>query len=118
MAAWLSIVSERPDIMPEHDLHSIISSHNTAVGGINHDPQGCHETVMRCFIHAVRLHLAAMVDASLTDQVNALSRSRSGHRDWPLQFFAANACFGSLRARISSRLISRRFRNSVIHYLL
>lgn len=87
MAAWLSIVSERPDIMPEHDLRSIISSHNTAVGGINHDPQGCHETVMRCFIHAVRLHLAAMVDASLTDQVNALSRSRSGHRDCPLHFF-------------------------------
>jgi len=114
VAAWWSIVSERPDIVPEHDLRCIISSYNTAVGGINDDPQGDHETITRSFIHAVRLHLATMVDASLTDQVNALSRSRLGRRDWPLQFFTANACFRSLRARISSRLISRRFRNSVI----
>ena len=81
MAAWWSIVSERPDIVPEHDLRSIISSYNTAVGGINDDPQGYHETITRCFIHAVRMHLAAIVDASLTDQVNALSRSRLAHHD-------------------------------------
>ncbi len=81
-------------------LRGLISSYNTAVGGINDDTQGYHETITRRFIHGVRLHIATIFDAILTGQVNALLLSRLGHRDWPLQFLHMNGCFQSPRAGI------------------
>lgn len=98
MAASLWIVSERPDIVADQDLRSIISSFNTAGGGINDDTHGYHETITRCFVHAVRLHLATMVDPSLTDQLNALLCLQIGRRDGPLQFFTRERLF-SVAAR-------------------
>jgi hypothetical protein len=98
LAACHWIVTERPDIDPDRDLRSIISSYNEAVGGVNDDTQGYHETITRCFIHAVRLHLRGMPDRSLTERVNALLLSPFGKRDWPLQFFTRERLF-SVAAR-------------------
>lgn len=87
LAACHWIVAERPDIDPDRDLRSIISGYNAAVGGVNDDTQGYHETITRCFVHAVRLHLATMPDGTLTERVNALLLSPFGRRNWPLGFY-------------------------------
>ncbi|WP_380877825.1 hypothetical protein ACFB49_14410 [Sphingomonas sp. DBB INV C78] len=94
--AWL--VSERPDIVPERDLPAIIAAYNEAVGGVNDDTQGYHETITQCFIRGVRLHLARVDGAGLLEAVNRLLREAEGRREWPLRFFSAERLF-SVEAR-------------------
>lgn len=98
LAACLWIVAERPDIDPGCDLRGIISGYNEAVGGINDDTQGYHETITRCFIHAVRLHLTESGQGLLVARVNALLVSPFGQRDWPLAFYSRERLF-SVAAR-------------------
>ena len=98
LAACLWIVAERPDIDPGCDLRGIISGYNAAVGGVNDDTQGYHETITRCFVHAVRLHLARSGEGSLVERVNALLTSPFGQRDWPLAFYSREHLF-SVAAR-------------------
>jgi hypothetical protein len=98
LAACLWIVAERSDIEPERDLRDIISGYNAAVGGVNDDTQGYHETITRCFVHAVRLHLAAAGEGALVARVNALLTSPFGQRDWPLAFYSRDRLF-SVAAR-------------------
>ena len=98
LAACLWIVTERPDIDPDSDMRGIISGYNAADGGINDDTQGYHETITRCFIHAVRLHLVMMGEVSLVERVNALLTSPFGQRDWPLGFYSHEHLF-SVAAR-------------------
>ncbi len=98
LAACLWIVAERPDIDPDCDLCGIISGYNEAVGGVNDDTQGYHETITRCFIHAVRLHLATASESALAARVNALLLSPYGRRDWPLAFYSGETLF-SVTAR-------------------
>ncbi len=98
LAACLWIVSERPDIDPDRDLRDIISGYNAAVGGVNDDRQGYHETITRCFILAVRLHLAATGEGTLVARVNALLMSPCGNRDWPLAYYSCDRLF-SVAAR-------------------
>ncbi len=101
LAACLWIVSERPDIDPDRDLRDIISGYNAAVGGVNDDTQGYHETITRCFIHAVRLHLAATDERTLVGRVNALLLSPYGNRGWPLAYYSRDRLF-SVAARRDS----------------
>ncbi len=98
LAACHWIVSERPDIDADRDLRDIISSYNAAVGGVNDDKQGYHETITRCFVHAVRLHLAVAGQGSLVVRINALLMSPFGQRDWPLAFYSRELLF-SIAAR-------------------
>jgi hypothetical protein len=98
LAACLWIVSERPEIDPDRNLRGIISGYNAAVGGVNDDTQGYHETITRCFVHAVRLHLAATDEDALVERVNALLTSPFGQRDWPLAFYSRDRLF-SVAAR-------------------
>ncbi len=87
LAACLWLVAERPDIDPDRELSGIISGYNVSVGGVNDDTQGYHETITRCFLHGVRLHLACMPRGTLTERVNALLLSPMGRREWPLAFY-------------------------------
>ncbi len=98
LAACHWIVAERPDIDPDRDLRGIISGYNAAVGGVNDDTQGYHETITRCFVHAVQLHRVEMPEGSLVERINALLLSPFGRRDWPLQFFTYERLF-SVAAR-------------------
>ncbi|UVO53316.1 hypothetical protein [Sphingomonas sp. SUN039] len=95
LAACHWIVSERPDIDPDSDLRDIISRYNESVGGVNDDSQGYHETITRCFVHAVRQHRS---HGSLVDRVNALLLSPCGNRSWPLNFYSHARLF-SVAAR-------------------
>jgi hypothetical protein len=98
LAACHWIVTERPDIDPGNDMRGIISGYNEAVGGVNDDTQGYHETITCCFVRAVRLHLATAGQGSLVERVNALLTSPFGTRDWPLAFYSRERLF-SIAAR-------------------
>jgi hypothetical protein len=93
LAACLWIMTDRSDIDPDCDLRTIIGSYNTAVGGINDDTQGYHETITRCFVHAIRLHLSTNERTALVGLVNALLASAYGDRNWPLGFYSHDLLF-------------------------
>lgn len=94
--AWL--VLERPDVLPERDLPDIIRGYNVAVGGINDDTQGYHETLTQLYIRAVRRFLGRYSEPDLLDAVNSLLDSEIGRRDWPLRLYSRERLF-SLAAR-------------------
>lgn len=99
LAACTWIVRNRPDIAPEQDMASIISGYNEAVGGVNDDKQGYHETITQVYIAGVKAHLSEIADdMPLWQAVNALLLSQRGRRDLPLKFYSKDRLF-SVAAR-------------------
>lgn len=89
LAACLWIMRNRPDIDIATDLRGIISRYNEAVGGVNDDTQGYHDTITHVFARGVAAHLSECGPAiGLADAVNALLMSPRGRRDWPLNFYS------------------------------
>lgn len=99
LAACLWIVRDRAEIDPESDMRDIISSYNVAVGGVNDEAQGYHETITQVYIAAVRAHLRETGAASLCDAVNALLLSPRGRRELPLAHYSRDRLF-SVEARL------------------
>lgn len=94
LAACLWIVRDRPDIAPERDMAAIISGYNEAVGGVNDDHQGYHETITQVYIAAVKAHLSETPDGTpLREAVNTLLLSPRGHRDLALHFYSKELLF-------------------------
>ena len=94
LAACIWIVRDRPDIAPERDMAGIISGYNEAVGGVNDDTQGYHETITQVYIAGVKAHLAGLVDETpLWEAVNTLLQSERGRRDLPLRFYSKDLLF-------------------------
>ncbi|MEY3622479.1 MAG: hypothetical protein RLZZ407_38 [Pseudomonadota bacterium] len=99
LAACTWLVRDRPDIAIERELPAIISAYNEAVGGVNDDTQGYHETITQVYIAGVKAHLAEVGMAlPLHAAVNALLLSSRGRRDLPLQFYSKERLF-SVQAR-------------------
>lgn len=99
LAACTWIARCRPDIDPVADMAGIISACNVAVGGVNDDSQGYHETITQVYITGVKAHLAeCKPSAALYEVVNALLLSPRGRRDLPLRFYAKERLF-SVEAR-------------------
>lgn len=98
LAACLWLLLERPDLQPERDLPQIIRSYNAAVGGVNDDSQGYHETLTQLYIRGTRRFLAERNAGELLEQVNALLASPMAPRDWPLSFYSRELLF-SVAAR-------------------
>lgn len=94
--AWL--VLERPDLHLETMLPGIIRAYNEAVGGVNDDSQGYHETLTQLYILGVRGFLATCPVEGLLAKVNALLASEVAPRDWPLRFYVRERLF-SVAAR-------------------
>lgn len=94
--AWLAL--ERPDIQLERDLPDIIRTYNVAVGGVNDDTQGYHETLTQLYISGVRAFLADQTPAALAETVNTLLGSPIALRDWPLRHYSRERLF-SVTAR-------------------
>ncbi len=94
--AWLML--DRAEIVPERDLPGIIRRYNLAVGGINDDTQGYHETLTQLYVRGVRRFLEQGPARSLLDTVNALLGSELAARDWPLRFYSRERLF-SVAAR-------------------
>lgn len=100
LAATLWIVRDRPDIDAHTDMRAIISTYNHAVGGVNDDTQGYHETITRCYVAAIVDHLAGRTAGQpLVDDVNSLLLSPRGRRDWPLRCYSPEHLFSTAARR-------------------
>jgi hypothetical protein len=94
LAACTWIVRNRPDIAPESDMATIISGYNEAVGGVNDDHQGYHETITQVYIAGVKAHLSEIPEQTpLREAVNNLLLSRRGRRDLALNFYSKELLF-------------------------
>lgn len=98
LAACTWLLLERPEILPERDLPGIIQAYNVAVGGVNDDTQGYHETLTQLYIRGARRFLAGRAEGGLANTVNALLASEMGPRSWPLSFYSRARLF-SVEAR-------------------
>ena len=106
VATW--IIRDRPDVDAARELGGMIRAYNAAVGGVNDDSQGYHDTITLLYIHAIRLHLSERPAAEmLVDCVNALLLSPRGAREWPLRYYSRERLFsvGARRAFISPDLM-------------
>ena len=100
LAACTWIVRDRPDIKPETEMSSIISSYNESVGVINDESHGYHETITQVYIAGVKAHLAEVGnEMPLYKVVNSLLLSGRGRRDLPLKFYSKELLF-SVPARL------------------
>ncbi|MFN3620454.1 hypothetical protein [Sphingorhabdus sp.] len=94
LAACTWLIRDRPDINIEQELPAIISAYNEAVGGVNDDTHGYHETITQVYVRAVKAHLEEVGrDVPLYETVNALLLSERGERDFPLKFYSKNLLF-------------------------
>lgn len=78
---------------PERDLPLYLAdrirAYNAAVGGVNSDEAGYHDTITRCSIRAARAFLASRADGEpLHEVVDALMASPLGRSDWPLRYWS------------------------------
>lgn len=99
LAACLWLLRERGDIDVPTEIRTIISTYNAAVGGVNDDTQGYHDTITHCFARAVAAHLRdCPAGMPLAEAVNRLLLSPRGQRDWPLDHYSRDHLF-SVAAR-------------------
>ncbi|QNQ11242.1 hypothetical protein [Sphingomonas alpina] len=99
LGATLWLIRDRPDIDVDTRIAAIISAYNESVGGVNDDTQGYHDTITRCFVAGIRLHLSGRAPGeALVEAVNTLLASPIGLRDWPLRFYSRKRLF-SVAAR-------------------
>lgn len=95
-ACWL--IRARPDILPERDMPGLIRAYNEAVGGVNSDTAGYHETITQASLRGARAVLAAFEDAPLPVALNALLAGELGDKNWPLTYWSRERLF-SVEAR-------------------
>jgi hypothetical protein len=101
LGATLWLIRDRPEVDVDAEIAAIISAYNESVGGVNDDTQGYHDTITRCFVAGIRLHLSGrMPDEPLAEAVNALLASPAGRRDWPLRFYSPQLLFTVAARRV------------------
>jgi len=98
LSATLRLVRIRDEGL-ERDLPGIIRAYNEAVGGVNDDTSGYHETITQAYLAAIRGFVAAL-PAGLDDGEAAarLLATPLGDRAWPLAFWSRERLF-SIAAR-------------------
>ena len=101
LGSCLWLLRERGDIDVPRRLPAIIAGYNEAVGGVNSDTEGYHETITQAYIRLVGGWLAANDGGQdLVELVNALLRSPLGRRDALLTHYSRERLF-SVAARKS-----------------
>lgn len=98
LAAIAVILLEHPGISPEADMPGLISRYNVAVGGVNDDTQGYHETMTQFWIGNARAFLDQHPGGALVECVNRFIASPEGRRGAPLAYFSRERLF-SVEAR-------------------
>lgn len=98
LAACLWLLSERPDIDVDREMRSIISGYNAAMGGVNDDHHGYHDTITHSYIAGIRSWLRRCAARDLLSRVNGLLCEPEGQRAWPLSFYSRTLLF-SVEAR-------------------
>lgn len=98
LAATLRLVRTR-DAGLERDLPGIIQTYNVAVGGVNDDQNGYHETITQAYLSAIRAFVAALpAGTSDSDAVAELLATPMGDKAWPLAYWSRERLF-SVEAR-------------------
>lgn len=98
LAAVSALVIEHPGFDLARELPRVIASYNVAVGGVNDDQQGYHETLTLFWIGVAR-RFHARTSGTLVERVNQLILADpEGRRDYPLRFWSAERLF-SVAAR-------------------
>jgi hypothetical protein len=98
LAATLRLVRTR-DAGLERDLPGIIQTYNVAVGGVNDDTSGYHETITQAYLAAIRAFVAALPAGTRdADAVARLLETPMGDKAWPLTHWSRERLF-SVEAR-------------------
>ena len=98
LTATLRLVRIRNENL-ERDMPRIIQTYNVAVGGVNDDTSGYHETITQAYLAAIRA-FAATLPAGIGDgEASArLLATPMGDKAWPLSFWSRERLF-SVAAR-------------------
>jgi len=98
LAATLRLVRTR-DAGLERDMPGIIQTYNVAVGGVNDDTSGYHETITQAYLTAIRAFVATLPPGMGDGEAAArLLASPMGDKAWPLTFWSRERLF-SVQAR-------------------
>ncbi len=100
-AATLWILRHRPDVVPERDMPGLIRAYNEAVGGVNDDMSGYHETITQASLRAARAFLGGQAPRRpLHEVLDDLMATPLGRSDWLLACWTRERLF-SVEARRS-----------------
>lgn len=93
LTATLRLVRTR-DAGLERDLPGIIRAYNVAVGGVNDDRSGYHETITQAYLAAIRAFEASLPQG--LDDAEAAARllaTPMGDKEWPLTHWSRERLF-------------------------
>ncbi|WP_165190520.1 hypothetical protein [Caulobacter soli] len=98
LTATLRLVRTRNENL-ERDMPGIIRTYNVAVGGVNDDTSGYHETITQAYLAAIRAFVATL-PAGISDgeACARLLATPMGDKAWPLGFWSRERLF-SVQAR-------------------
>lgn len=98
-AAALWLMRHRPDLDLGRDMPGMIRAYNEAVGGVNSDTEGYHETITQASLRAARAFLDSRpAGEPLVATVNALMAGGLGRPDWLAAHYSHDRLF-SVAAR-------------------
>ncbi|CAN5340219.1 hypothetical protein BH10PSE3_BH10PSE3_15550 [soil metagenome] len=98
LTATLRLVRTR-DAGLERDMPGIIQTYNVAVGGVNDDHSGYHETITQAYLTAIRAFVGALpAGISDSEACARLLATPMGDKAWPLSFWSRERLF-SVAAR-------------------
>jgi len=98
LAATLRLARTRDEGL-EQDLPGIIQTYNVAVGGVNDDHGGYHETITQAYLAAIRAFVAALPAGTRdAEAVALLLKTPMGDKAWPLSHWSRERLF-SVEAR-------------------
>jgi hypothetical protein len=98
LTATLYLVRTR-DAGLERDMPRIIQTYNLAVGGVNDDQSGYHETLTQAYLAAIRAFVATLPAGTSDGEASArLLAAPMGDKTWPLAFWSRERLF-SVAAR-------------------
>ncbi|MET3665471.1 hypothetical protein [Caulobacter sp. 1776] len=93
LTATLHLVRTR-DAGLERDLPGIIRAYNVAVGGVNDDHNGYHETITQAYLAAIRAFVAGLPHRTSDAEAAArLLATPMGDKAWPLTYWSRERLF-------------------------
>lgn len=96
IALWYLGTNEMDAALPI--VRQRIRAYNDAVGTVNSDTSGYHESLTRLYLHGIAAHRAAHPGASIALAYRLLLATPIARRDWPLSFYSRERLF-SVAAR-------------------
>ncbi|OFZ23252.1 MAG: hypothetical protein A3D92_08980 [Bacteroidetes bacterium RIFCSPHIGHO2_02_FULL_44_7] len=70
-----------------------ITAHNVAVGTINSDSSGYHESITRFWLEIIKRYLKARQYHSIEETVHLFLRSSAADKDLPMEFYSRERLF-------------------------